>query len=573
MAEPNKQQIGDGADSYGQAATQAAKAAKNAGKEVAKQAAKKGAEATANAVAATVKAGVEGGKAVAEIAAGTAAGGPWGAILSAAWALRHTLFKILVCICLALVFLIVLIVELPSILINQALGLDGNKPMANISIESVFEDVSDIISNSVDLGYNSSLTQVETLIRNGGYDYDLSMNALINYAQSSAGYDVAYIMAAYSTSVEQLNANQSDLQAKLNNVTGSMFPVTSIEKENEVTIPVTYYTYKPSTITVVTRVVQTGTINGVPQYRYETAEKTYYVQDVEKTSDVSLEIDAYRTVTVTLPVYSNGNITGTRTATYYQSNGKQALTPTKKIVKYLECTIHPFDNTVISNAFGLDLSATYNQFDTTYGEIINSRAQALKMTIYGTAVNGGAVPLTDTELIAFLARQNCSETRKHIVKTGLSLVGKVPYFWGGKSAAGWNDEWNTPKLVTAAGSTTSGTIRPFGLDCSGFSDWTYKTAVGVSLYAGTWSQWDNSFAITANELLPGDLGFLMDDDGQGWNHVLIFAGYGENGERMWVHSSGGEGVIFNTPSYESRLSLRRASGVNFEDSSVIPDVE
>ena len=50
----------------------------------------------ANAAAATVKAGVEGGKAVAEIAAGTAAGGPWGAILSAAWSLRHTLYKVLI---------------------------------------------------------------------------------------------------------------------------------------------------------------------------------------------------------------------------------------------------------------------------------------------------------------------------------------------------------------------------------------------------------------------------------------------------------------------------------------------
>ena len=40
---------------------------------------------------------MDGGKAAAEIAAGTAAGGPWGAILSAAWAMRHTLFKILVC--------------------------------------------------------------------------------------------------------------------------------------------------------------------------------------------------------------------------------------------------------------------------------------------------------------------------------------------------------------------------------------------------------------------------------------------------------------------------------------------
>lgn len=580
MAEPNKQQIGDGTDNYGAAAQNAAKAVKsatNAGKEagkaVAKSAAAKGAEATANAAAATVKAGVETGKAVAEIAAGTASGGPWGAIIAAAWAMRHTLFKILVCICLCVVFLIVLIVELPSILVNKALGLDGNQPNEQVTIVSVFETVTEAISDIIGLGYDASMTKVETLIADGGYDYELSMNALINYAQSSAGYDVAYIMSAYSTSVDQLSATQSDLEEKLSGVSGNMFPVTSVEKENEVITPVTYYTYKPVTMTVITKIVQIGTINGVPQYRYETAEKTYYLQDKEQTSDVAVEVDTYKAVTVTLPVYSGNSVSGTRTATYYQSAGKEILTPKKEIVKYLECTIHPFDSTVISNAFGLDLNAEYSQFGTTYGEVIDSRAKALKMTLYGTASNGSTVPLTDTELIAFLARQNCNETRKHIVKTGLSLVGKVPYFWGGKSDVGWNEEWNTPKLVTAAGSTTSGTIRPFGLDCSGFTDWTYKTAVGVSLYGGTWSQWDESYAISSNELLPGDLGFLMDSDGNGWNHVLIFAGYGENGERMWVHSSGGEGVILNTPSYEASLSLRRPKNVNFEDSSVVPDGE
>lgn len=65
MAEPDKRQIGDGSDNYGEAAKQMAKAAKEAGKETAKQAAVKGAEAGANAAAATVQAGVEGGKAVA----------------------------------------------------------------------------------------------------------------------------------------------------------------------------------------------------------------------------------------------------------------------------------------------------------------------------------------------------------------------------------------------------------------------------------------------------------------------------------------------------------------------------
>lgn len=126
MAEPDKRQIGDGSDNYGEAAKQMAKAAKEAGIETAKQAAVKGAEAGANAAAATVQAGVEGGKAVAEIAAGTAAGGPWGAILSAAWAMRHTLFKILVCICLFFLVIIVLIVSLPSVVTNSVFGLDGS---------------------------------------------------------------------------------------------------------------------------------------------------------------------------------------------------------------------------------------------------------------------------------------------------------------------------------------------------------------------------------------------------------------------------------------------------------------
>ena len=563
MAEPQKQQMGDGSDNIGQAAGQAAKAAKNAGKQAAKQAAKKGAEAAANAAAATVKAGVEGGKAVAEIAAGTAAGGPWGAIISAAWAMRHTLFKILVCLCLSVVFLIVMIVELPGIIINKALGIDGNEP--TVSITEIYENLSETVSDIVHAGYDASMAEVERLISDGGYDRELSMNALINYAQSSAGYDTAYILSAYSTSVEQLSNDPEDMKKKLDGVAAKMFPVTSVERENEVITPVTYYTYKSVTITVVTKTVKTGVINGVPQYRYETAEATYYLQDQQLSSDTQIEVDAYSAVTLTLPVYSGSNITGTRKATYYQYTGKEMLTPEKKTVKYLECTIHPFDNTVISTAFGLDLNAYYNGLETTYGDVIHSRALALKKTLYGTAGNGSTVPLTNVELIAFLARQNCSETRKHIVKTGLSLVGKVPYFWGGKSAAGWNDEWNTPKLVTAAGSTTTGTIRPFGLDCSGFSDWTYKTAVGASLNGASWSQWDESYAITAEELLPGDLGFLMDDDGGGWNHVLIFAGYGENGERMWVHSSGGEGVIFNTPSYEAGLALRRPKNVDFGD--------
>lgn len=562
MAEPSKQQIGDGSDNYGQAVGQMAKAARQAGQEAVKQTATKGAEQAANAAAATVKASVEGGKAAAEIAAGTAAGGPWGAVLSAAWSMRHTLFKVLVCLCLSLLFLIVMVVSLPSIVFNSIFGLDGNKPAENVTPTVVYTEMAGAVSDVVDDGYNQALARVEQIISDGGYDYDSSMDALINYAQSSSGYDVSYILAAYSASMQQQNTKKDDMISKLSNVAGSMFPVTSEEKQKEIINPVTYYTYKPVTLTVVTKKVKTGTVNGVVQYRYETAEKTYYLQDEAHTSEQPVEIDAFKSVEVTLPVYSGGTITGTKTETYYQANGRETVSPTTETVKYVECTIHPFDNTVIATAFGIDLNAPYEQFGITYGEAIQKMATALKMTLYGTVGNGQAVPLTDAELIAFVNRQNCSATRKHILTTALSLVGKVPYFWGGKSPPGWNDEWNTPKLVTAAGSATSGTIRPYGLDCSGFSAWVFNTAVGVEIGAGCNGQYPNTHAVSASDLLPGDLGFLADDDG--WGHVLIFAGYGENGERMWVHSSGGEGVILNTPSYEGRLSYRRLNIVDYD---------
>ncbi len=562
MAEPSKQQIGDGSDNYGQAAGQMAKAARQAGQEAVKQTAAKGAEQAANAAAATVKASVEGGKAAAEIAAGTAAGGPWGAVLSAAWSMRHTLFKVLVCLCLSLLFLIVMVVSLPSIVFNSIFGLDGNKPAENVTPTAVYAEMAGAVSDVVDDGYNQALAKVEKIISDGGYDYDTSMDALINYAQSSSGYDVSYILAAYSASMQQQNTKKDDMISKLSGVAGNMFPVTSEEKQKEIVIPVTYYTYKPVTLTVVTKKVKTGTVNGVAQYRYETAEKTYYLQDEVHTSDQPVEIDAFKSVEVTLPVYSGSTITGTKTEAYYEANGKETVSPTTETIKYVECTIHPFDNTVIATAFGIDLNAPYEQFGITYGEAIQKMATALKMTLYGVAGNGQAVPLTDAELIAFVNRQNCSAARKHILTTALSLVGKVPYFWGGKSPPGWNDEWNTPKLVTAAGSATSGTIRPYGLDCSGFSSWVFNTAVGVEIGAGCNGQYPNTYAVPASELLPGDLGFLADDDG--WGHVLIFAGYGENGERMWVHSSGGEGVILNTPSYEGKLSYRRLSIVDYD---------
>ncbi len=511
---------------------------------------------------AVLQAGKGAGKKAGGMAAGIA-GGPLGTLFMAAWSCRHTLFKVLACVCLAVVFLVVLVVSLPSIIVNRVFGLDGTKPKKADTPYAVYMEMSGAVADAVEKGHDQALARVETIISEGGYDRGRSMEALIDYAKYTSGYDVSHILAAYSVSIGQSAAKKDDMLSKLGAVSGKMFPVTSVEKSEETEAPASYTVYEPVTLTVVTGKEQTGTIDGIPQYRYETGEQTYYRPGGTRTSGTTIEIDAYKQEEVTIPVYGDdGSIIGTEKETYYKANGKETVSPSKETIKYVECTIHPFDNAVVTEAFGIDPDAAYGESGLTYAEMIDNLASALEKTLYGNIVDIQALALTDTELIAFVNRQECSAARKHILVTALSLVGKVPYFWGGKSGPGWNEEWGTPKQVTAAGSDTTGSVRPYGLDCSGFTDWTYKTALGTGLPGGTQSQWNGSYEISADELLPGDLGFRMGNDG-GYNHVLIFAGYGEHQERMWVHADNG-GIAMNSPSYESTLQLRRIKNIDFD---------
>lgn len=422
MAEPTNEQFGDGQDNFGQAASKAAEAARL----FSEQAASKGTEMAVNSAAASVQAGLEGGSTVANIAAGTAASGPWGAAISAAWTMRHTLYKILICICLFFTVIIVLVVALPSIVTESVFGLNGTQPDPNATLESSYTQMADAVSAAVEAGYDQSLAKVEQIIADGGYDYNLSMDAMINHAQSTAGYDVAYILAAYSASLQQKGTSVGDMVQKLQDVGDLMFPVTYVEKEQENLIPVSYCTYKPQTVTVVTAIQPAGVVNGVTKYNYTTEQRTYYIPDETLESDVELTIDSYRAITVTVPIYSGSKIAGVEQKTFYKENGTETISPTIEIIKYVECTIHPFDNTVIADAFGIDMSAEYPTFKITYGEAIQNMANALKMTLYGSLGSGSSIPLTDSELIRIVNQQTCNDTRKHILTTALSLVGKDP---------------------------------------------------------------------------------------------------------------------------------------------------
>ena len=132
-----------------------------------------------------------------------------------------------------------------------------------------------------------------------------------------------------------------------------------------------------------------------------------------------------------------------------------------------------------------------------------------------------------------------SPQRQAVVRQALMLVGKVNYFWGGKShVIGWDSRWGQFKKVTSPGSETTGTYRPFGLDCSGFVDWVfYNISDGeyvLSHGGGAAGQHRYCANISWEEVQPGDLAFYSGDD-----HVGIVGGWDETGNVLIIHCASG----------------------------------
>ena len=158
----------------------------------------------------------------------------------------------------------------------------------------------------------------------------------------------------------------------------------------------------------------------------------------------------------------------------------------------------------------------------------------------------GSLTISQEDAIALLENlpDDLDPARKAVVETAVQLVGRVSYFWGGKSLTlGWDDRWGVPTEVTAAGSGSTGTIRPFGLDCSGFVDWTFYNATNGSYYpgrgGGAATQHSYCTNISWSDAQPGDLVFYPDD-----SHVGIVGSRDADGNLLIVHCSGGaNGVV------------------------------
>jgi len=166
-------------------------------------------------------------------------------------------------------------------------------------------------------------------------------------------------------------------------------------------------------------------------------------------------------------------------------------------------------------------------------ELLEQRALLLELLEDVYSVSG------DTAALLRDLPEGLSTEREAVVRTACSLVGKVNYFWGGKSLViGWDARWGELRQVTAAGSSTTGTYRPYGLDCSGFVDWVFYNATGgdyiIGHGGGAMMQHTYCTPILWEDAQPGDLVFYPED-----NHVGMVGGWDEDGNILIIHCASG----------------------------------
>lgn len=178
-------------------------------------------------------------------------------------------------------------------------------------------------------------------------------------------------------------------------------------------------------------------------------------------------------------------------------------------------------------------------------ELMQPEYQELFMALTGSYQNIELSPENVAKIMENLPADLSAE-RRQVVLTAYQLLGKVHYFWGGKSLIiGWDSRWGMPMKVTAEGSSTTGTVRPFGLDCSGMVDWVFYNQSGgqyvIGHGGGASSQHSYCTDISWSDAQPGDLVFYPGD-----SHVGIVCGFDSSDNIMVIHCASSENNVVVT---------------------------
>ncbi len=144
-------------------------------------------------------------------------------------------------------------------------------------------------------------------------------------------------------------------------------------------------------------------------------------------------------------------------------------------------------------------------------------------------------PLSFNEISDYMnvLPDDISAERRAVISCALNSAGRIPYYYGGKAR---HPGYAGNGFNSVTSPDHNGRIFS-GLDCSGWVNWVYRTALGQDFSAqGTYNLVHSGRSISRNELKPGDLLIRLGTD----SHVVMFLGWNMDGSMIAIHESAGK---------------------------------
>ena len=217
---------------------------------------------------------------------------------------------------------------------------------------------------------------------------------------------------------------------------------------------------------------------------------------------------------------------------YYIIDGEQEIALDRETEDYATVTLELKSTDELMADVGIDFSSVENEYSQRLGEIMASGIDetSLSQSVF-VQIQSGIQLLSDDEKKQLeTAEIEAEGNRLTLVNVASSLIGRVPYQWGGKSSrSGYDTSWYTFE---------NGQQK--GLDCSGYIQWVFRTA-GYS--EDIWKQLTSTSTIMQtceqipqSDLQLGDLGIL--NSGETTNHVGMYIGNG-----YYIHCNAGDRTV------------------------------
>lgn len=217
---------------------------------------------------------------------------------------------------------------------------------------------------------------------------------------------------------------------------------------------------------------------------------------------------------------------------YYIIDSEQEIALDRETEDYATVTLELKSTDELMADVGIDFSSVENEYSQRLGEIMASGIDetSLSQSVF-VQIQSGIQLLSDDEKKQLeTAEIEAEGNRLTLVNVASSLIGRVPYQWGGKSSkSGYDTSWYTFE---------NGQQK--GLDCSGYIQWVFRTA-GYS--EDIWKQLTSTSTIMQtceqipqSDLQIGDLGIL--NNGETINHVGMYIGNG-----YYIHCNAGDKTV------------------------------